>query len=221
MGTDENMCIPADIDLTGIWWMSALSHKIGDEVQKGEGNSAPEYLVSFAGAVASSTTSYPLEMTAPTNTIGQWTWGDTFMGGVLMHYYATFNKVSDHQHFFFKNNSFAEVRVVAAAIDTNGDGSGMAFQKASADEWLRKNYDSTKGETPEDAKFLYKFVRIVYQDGTPSPFYQQYLDYMGNSANFVGGSMKTMRTWGTNNNCMRQCQGWMGPCEYCKWYCDA
>merc|ERR550525_2267500 len=159
--------MPPDLDLTGIWWMSALPHQFGDELVKG-GNGFDEYLVSFAGSVVNSTTSYPVQMTAPTNAKGRWTWGNAAAGSALMSYYANNNNISDHQYFFFKNNTYAEIRVVADVLDTGGDGLGFVFQKHSADEWLRNNYDPGRGETPEDAAFLYKFVRIVYQDGTPS-----------------------------------------------------
>lgn len=220
IGTKANMCLHPKIDWGGIWWMSSHHNMTWDGKQAN--NALDEYLISFAGAVVNSTSSFPVKLTSPTAHAGHWTWGASEAGKFLMNYYAQTSNASEHQQIVFINETFAKFSPVADAL--SADGRQYLAMKQGPDEWVRANLNP-ESETPDKLQYIYTLVRIVREDGSPTKFWDMFLDYMHNSSNFVSPfwAKSHMITWGSNDDCMRKCEiGYLtrlAPCWSCAVKC--
>eukprot|EP00930_Biecheleria_cincta_P005122 TRINITY_DN106046_c0_g1_i1.p1 TRINITY_DN106046_c0_g1~~TRINITY_DN106046_c0_g1_i1.p1 ORF type:complete len:293 (-),score=40.49 TRINITY_DN106046_c0_g1_i1:139-1017(-) len=182
-GTAGNMNLTSlDIDLQGIWWM--------------DGNPlSAEHLVSFASAGGQPP--FPAKVPVYNNMQRRWTWTDSFMGRVIMAYYAFDAQPDSPLVFDFTNSTDATIEPIGGVFDDTGL---FRFHKISDNEWDRP-----------DAGYVLR--RIVNGDGSQGLFWEKFAQWY-NDVQPSGN----MLVWSSDKGCLRKRQYFL-PCPLCKSIC--
>jgi len=227
VGTSANMD-DAGLDLGGVWWMSPLpaspsvSFTLEQNDDNGVGNDFPEYFISFAGAFEN-TSSFPKLLKVPNEEKGTWTWANSFMGWGLMTYYALLeSKDGDDadckygedgkcrvlQDFTWLNSTMGYIDPISPVF---GDDTFWILKEdhddPDPDRWIRVT--QREGEPFEDANLIYTLVRVVSPYGHKTAYFDDWLEFAANggvSGDFTFRTLRTTRTWTSNDYCQRICQ---------------
>jgi len=225
VGTSMNMD-DGGLNLGGVWWMSPLpaSPAVSFTLEPGDdngipGNDLPEYFISFAGQYENSS-SFPKLMQVPNSAAGSWTWSNTLSGWAIMTYYAILG-AKDHEYsdcpygtcrsvqdFVWLNSTMGYIKPVSPLFDD--DVFWIVKENHShpdPDRWLRVTQRT--GEPYEDANLIYTLVRVVSPYGHRTPYFDDWLAFAANGGvegDYTFKTLRTTRTWATNNYCQRVCQ---------------
>lgn len=187
------------IDLTGMWWM--------------RGNPVEEVLASFVGTKVNSST-FPARLSVPNSMANHWSWRNSAMGTSLMKFYSVqslgytpegamgiemFNDTDGHIDTALKTNP-------AVLVEAWG------FHKLNEDEWNRTSTFQDKSVWEYiSGDHWYVLTRILKADGTPTKFWNDYLQSEDGKAE--------QRTFITNNACLRSCRISVPSCSVCNFAC--
>jgi len=198
LGTRDNIATDVSeglgMDWEGIWWM--------------RDNPVPEEILTFAGMTTNSTT-FPAQISIPNSLKNRWAWVDSLAGKLVMTFYAlTYNPSNIHMKINFHNASYAEIETALTDLPLVKV-EKWPFIKLNANEWLRPTIFQ------EDSIFSdqnYTMTRIVNGDGTPTGFFQTFVDHMKKT---------NLLAFGSDEACKRKCMLYpvSGSCRFCNMYC--
>jgi hypothetical protein len=199
VGTAENMDSSDRIpfDFTGVWWMRY--------------NTIPEYLISFVGLNCTpSVVNFdkgPLVCTWKHTEKHAWSWDDSVAGSLLMDYMAPKDGSTTVD---FYNSTYGELQTSLTdfpliLVDK------WPMIKINDDEWLRQLYFK-QGSILQDNS--YTLTRIVYQNGTSSQFFADFVAMMERR------HLKLV-VFDSDSHCKRRCMGtFLGTCWSCNILCS-
>mmetsp|Transcript_100468 Transcript_100468/g.199493 ORF Transcript_100468/g.199493 Transcript_100468/m.199493 type:complete len:271 (-) Transcript_100468:273-1085(-) len=153
-----------------------------------------EQLVSFAGSHGSPP--YPTVVKVPFSNRRHWSWSDSFVGRFIVAYYALTEPATPKHEFEFANNSYANIVPLADVFDDNNI---FGFSYLGKNEWDRVD--------------TYILRRVVYGNGTATPFWDEFLNWYTNL--FPNGRIIVQVS---DNQCLRRCQYFL-LCSMCNLIC--